>query len=187
MGSLRFGCTTTACRLALLACLALVLGGCGLLGTSHYHHDPAVIVDAVDCQPSQAFTGQAPSSSAPRLSGSIPEGFVPVKLALCAYPEMVLNKAGETMDWTVKQTWLTGDLGDVVAALAIPSDRNGRMNCTADMEIPPTVWLVNADGQVINVAWPLDACGKSKKPLREALAALSTGEVETITAPPASK
>lgn len=187
----RFGRTTPACRLVLLTSLALmlgapVLGGCSMFpGTvSHYTPAPAALQEKVDClAPPEWNDGSEASLPASDLRGSVPEGFVPVRVVRCQ--QDFLEQAG-VHSRVVRQEQLEGDYSALLAALAQPSDRaNGNMACTADAEILPALWLVNADGQAIHVVWPSDACGKARgKPdTAKALAALTVGEATIITVP----
>lgn len=182
--------TTPVPRLALSVCLALVLGalvlvGCGMAPgkVSHYVPAPAALQEKVDClAPPEWHDGSETSLPASDLRGSIPEGFVPVQVVRCH--QDFLEQDG-VYTRVVRQEQLEGDYSALLAALAQPSDRaNGTMACTADAELLPALWLVNADGQAIHVVWPLDACGKARgKPdTAKALEALAVGEATMLTA-----
>ncbi|WP_425863507.1 hypothetical protein [Arthrobacter sp. TWP1-1] len=191
MGSLRFGYTTPACRLALLSSLALVLGalvlgGCSMSPgkVSHYTPAPAALQEKVDClAPPEWNDGSEASLPASDVRGSVPEGFVPVLVVRCQ--QDFLEQAG-VHTRVVRQEQLDGDYSALLAALTQPSDRaNGDLACTADAEVLPALWLVNADGQAIHVVWPLDACSKARgKPdTATALEALTVAEATIITVP----
>ncbi|WP_157884038.1 hypothetical protein [Arthrobacter alpinus] len=184
MSSLLRRRTTPACRYALVASLALVLGGCSTSPgkVSHYTPAPAAIQEKVDClAPPEWHDGSEASQPASDLRGSVPGGFVPVQVVRCQ--QDFLEQAG-VYTRVVRQEHLEGDYSALLAALAQPSDRaNGNMACTADAELLPALWLVNADGQAIHVVWPVDACGKARgKPdTAKALAGLTVGEVQVQT------
>lgn len=180
--------TTPACRLALLACLApmiaLTLGGCGLLpgGLSTYTPGAAAIQDSLDCPGStvgwlpERASPPASDVSASALEGSVPEGFVPVQVVRCS--TLVKDPTG---DYTVVllEEHLEGDYSQLLAALAQPSDKGGSGPCTADMEVIPPLWMVDSKGRAIQLAWPVDACGKTRgKPgTGKTLAELSVAQV----------
>lgn len=195
MVTLRSTSTTPAFRrtplasLPLVLLLTLTLGGCGLTpgGTGTYTPDAAVIQEKVDCPgstigwlpepaspPASDVSGSA--SQEAMLKGSVPEGFVPVHVIRCS---MGVNDP--TGDYTpvLHEEHLEGDYSNLLAALAQPSDKSGSGACTADMELVPPLWMVDAQGRAIQVAWPLDACGKTRgKPdTAKALEKLSVGQV----------
>jgi hypothetical protein len=173
-----------------MASLALVLSGCGLLpgGVSPYTPAPASVQDKVDCLASAGPPlGGVPGTPGPELAGSVPEGFVPVQVVRCGTDHTEVSGAYRML---IREEHLEGDFTALLAALAQPSDRaNGNMACTADAEIVPALWLVNADGQAIHVLWPVDACGKTRgKPdTSKALAGLSVGKVTILTQEESSK
>ncbi|MBD7993911.1 hypothetical protein H9639_01175 [Arthrobacter sp. Sa2CUA1] len=115
-------------------------------------------------------TPPTPPAVPPPAAGSVPTGFVPVEVVRCgAALETTEDQDGL---WSaVSQEHLTGDLDKLVAALAEPSD-GPRPNqaCTADMEMVPDLWLLDADGQAMRAAWPTDACGKTKPGVHDVLA-----------------
>ncbi|WP_133159132.1 hypothetical protein [Arthrobacter glacialis] len=184
--------------LALVLCslvlCALLLGGCNPMpaDVTHYTPAPATVVDAVDCERSVSKVPYGPGSSSPPLTGSpstaavlagsVPAGFVPVKLVECFPPDPALDAQGQVTGWTVKQLWFTGDFAAVLAALAVPSDSQAGIACLAIGEILPSIWLVNAEGQAANVVWPLDVCGMSKPELREALRGLTLSDTKILAA-----
>lgn len=185
MSILRPGRTTPAFRhassagLALGLLLSLTLGGCGLLpgGSGTYRPDAAVIQENLDCPGSTlGWLPEPESLPASDLSGSVPEGFVPAQVIRC-----LIEVKDPTGDYTrvLLEEYLEGDFSDLLAALAKPSDKGGSGPCTADMEIIPPLWMVDAQGRAIQVAWPLDACGKTRgKPdTGKALEQLSVGRV----------
>lgn len=185
MSILRPGGTTPAFRhapsagLALGLLLTLTLGGCGLLpgGSGTYTPDAAVIQEKVDCPGSTlGWLPEPVSPPASEVPGSVPEGFVPVQVIRCS-----TKVKDPTGDYTpvLLEEHLEGDYSDLLAALAKPSDQGGSGPCTADMEMIPPLWMVDAQRRAIDVAWPLDACGKTRgKPdTGKALEQLSVGHV----------
>ena len=195
MGTLSRRSTTPAFRhapsasLALGLLLTLTLCGCGLFpgGSGTYTPEAAVIQENVDCPgstlgwlPEPASPPASDVSGAPSeevvLAGSVPEGFVPVQVIRCSI--VVKDPTGDFTQ-VLQEEPLEGDYSDLLAALAKPSDKGGSGPCTADMEIIPPLWMVDAQGRAIQVTWPLDACGKTRgKPdTSKALAKLSVGQV----------
>lgn len=171
MGSLCSTGTTPASRPAPLARLGLAglgLAGLGLGAAltmagcdSPNRPPPAAIQEKVDCPASVSpgWLELEASTSTANLRGSVPEGFVPVDVITCSQDYKV---AGGVPQALVKQQHLEGDYTALLAALAQPSSRGGSEPCTADMEIMPGLWLVNAAGKAVKVTWPTDGCGKTR-------------------------
>lgn len=174
--------------------LALTLSGCALFpsGSGTYTPDAAVIQEKVDCPgstvgwlpepanpPASDALGSGPTAEASEeaiLSGSVPQGFEPVHVIRCS---LVIQDPIGDFTQLLQEEHLEGDYADLLAALAQPSDRGGSGPCTADMEIIPPLWMVDAPGRAIQVQWPVDACGKTRgKPdTSKALEKLSVGQV----------
>lgn len=189
--------------LALTGAAALLLGACatgldpGAPSTAtrqpgstppltHYTPAPAALQDRVDClAPSQWRPGTDGTSPAPALMGSVPAGFTPVEVVRCRRESSQSPDSSGKVGWILVQEQLTGSYTELLAALAQPSDRQVGIACTADVEILPGLWLVNAAGQAIHVAWPLDACNKARgKPdTAKALAGLTVASTTKVPAP----
>lgn len=189
--------------------LALTLGGCGLLpsGSKTFMPDAAVIQEKVNC-PGSALgwlpkSASSPTSDASRsgqagsaqagsghtgsalkgsaltglaLTGSALKGFVPVQVIRCS---MVVKDPAGKYTPALKEEHLEGDYSHLLAALSQPSDTGGSGPCRADMVIIPPLWLVDAEGRAIQLAWPLDACGKTRgqPDTTKALEQLSVGQI----------
>lgn len=109
--------------------------------------------------------------------GRVPVGFQPVAAIRCDLMAAIEDADGR---WSgVSADTLAGDLGPLLAALDQPDDGDWPGPCTADMELVPPLWLIDATGRAIHVHYPVDGCGKTKPAVREALAGLPT--VETTT------
>jgi hypothetical protein len=189
--------TTAATRRALPGCLALGLLAGGLAGcdvllpgrVTHYTPGAAAIQDKADCTvPSEWRPGYGPTAPAAQLMGSVPPGFVPVDVVECTFDFSVPASTATPGPPRMVERHLSGDFAPLLAALAQPSDRQDGIACTADGEIVPSLWLVNALGKAVHVAWPVDACGKTRgKPdTAKALAglkAVSTKPLEVPVAP----
>ena len=75
-----------------------------------------------------------------------------------------------------------GDLDPLVTALAEPDDPVPTDQvCTADLELVAPLWLEDADGRLIPVHYPRDACGKTKPAVHDALAGLEVTSVSEVT------
>lgn len=172
--------TTPGTALAFLLPLTLALGGCGLLPmtVSHYRFDPAPVQDGYDC----LADGTTPPGSAPT-KGSVPEGFEPAEAVLCSMDLGGLSPTSGPVRQKIREDYLSGDLSALLAALAVPSDRSSTGACTADGQILPNLWLVNASGKAIHVQWPLDRCSKAKPGTLAALAALAVRETRFLDVP----
>ncbi len=186
MGSLRCSCTTPAFRLAMLSCLALVSSAVLLGCTSHFTPNAAVVQAAVDCPSSMPNRpGPSPTSTPKDLTGSVPKGFVPAQVFVCRMAPIATDSDGSS-PFQFQQEELAGDFDALLAALAVPSDTpGGNVVCTADLELLPGLWLVNATGGAINAAWPVDKCGKSRgKPdTQKAIDALRIVDVQVLPFP----
>lgn len=192
--------TTPACRLALLACLApalsalvlgaLVLAGCNVSTAKvmQYHPDPAVVQQTVDCPASiSGFPGYVPTASPSSLAGSVPEGFVPEQVFICRTGDSEVAGEHKVL---FQQEQLAGDFAPLLAALAEPSDRqSGADLCTADLELIPGLWLVNAADETVQVTWPLDSCRKTRgKPdTQKAINALNVVDILVLPVPEQGK
>ncbi|WP_104083133.1 hypothetical protein [Cryobacterium sp. Y11] len=174
VGRSRFG--------ALAIALAVLLSGCaGLPGFPAATDTPvAQLAAEVDCQapnlnheivvqdgvPTQTdLTAEHPAAPDP---GRVPADFEPVAAYRCTFFGSLDDAQGRWSAVTVEN--LQGDFGLLLAALAEPNDQAGpNQVCTADMELVPTLWLENADGDALRAAWPRTACGKTKPAAHAAL------------------
>ncbi|MET4002505.1 hypothetical protein ABIB48_001221 [Arthrobacter sp. UYCu511] len=180
--------TTPASRRAPLTCLApgclalgffaLVLGGCSAVGASplEYTPEPAAIQPAVDCSTAGWWEPEAASPSSLH-KGSIPEGFTTVGVVRCT---------SDPISGVVEEDHLSGDFAPLLAALAQPSERGGPVSCLDYAELPPAIWLVNAEGQAVNIQWPLDSCEHTKPDTAKALQALTVSESRSVPSPEAA-
>ena len=101
-------------------------------------------------------------------AGTIPGGFQPTSIVVCEFLEYSDN--GSTA--ILRQTLREGDLGQVVRELERPSAKRPWFSeCPTASTIPtPVVWLVDAEGNAVRVAFPTEGtCGL---PLPEAYMAV---------------
>ena len=162
--------------------LAILLSGCaGLPGFPAATDAPiAHLVEGVDCQapnlnldiavqegvPTQTdLTAEHPAAPEP---GRVPTDFNPVAAYRCTFFGSLDDAQGR---WSAVQVeTLEGDFGALLSALAEPSDQAGpNQACTADMELVPTLWLQNSNGEALRAAWPRTSCGKTKPATHTAL------------------
>jgi hypothetical protein len=101
-------------------------------------------------------------------AGRVPDGFTPTTAVRCD----VTAGTGDAQGFSVTAVTFAGDLAPLLAALAEPDDDDSNVACTADLELVPPLWLVDAAGKAINPHYPVDACGKTKPGVRDALAEL---------------
>ena len=148
----------------------------------------AEIVDGYDClapnpggwwAPPPDTTGppgpQHPDAPA---AGRIPADFTPTTAVRCDQTGSVEDAAGQ---WSgVTAVTLSGDMTQLVAAMSEPDDRTGLGPCTADMELVPPLWLVDADGRAIHAHYPRDECAKTKPGVHNALAGLTVQKTTTL-------
>ncbi|TFC24533.1 hypothetical protein E3O25_15285 [Cryobacterium sp. TMT1-3] len=180
--------------LAGLVTLAVLLSGCtGLPGYPAASDTPvAQLGAAVDCQapnlnnngmvfpaevPAQTdLTATRPDAPAP---GMVPAGFEPVAAYRCTFYGSVDDAEGRWSAVTVETR--TGNFDALLAALAEPNDQPGlNQVCTADMEIVPELWLENAAGEALRLAWPRTSCGKTKPATLKALEMLELTETTVL-------
>jgi hypothetical protein len=183
-------------RLLGIAVVAVLLSGCagqpgGRAGETW--NQPAQIVDGYDClapnlggwlvepmfpgEPTPAEPSQSARPEAPP-AGRVPAGFEPVVAIRCDLMAAIEDADGRWSGATAET--LAGDLGPLLAALNQPDDGRWSGPCTADMELVPPLWLVDAAGRAIHVHYPVTGCGKTKPATREALAGLTTVETTTF-------
>jgi hypothetical protein len=163
----------------------LLLSGCGGPGDGVLPRDIAKIVDGYDClapnlnywafPPDSSSTPDPEHPNAPR-AGWVPEGFTPTTAVRCD----VITDAAAAEGFSITAVTFGGDLAQLLSALAEPDDDDSTVACTADLEIVPPLWLVDAAGQAINARYPVDACGKTKPGVRDALAALPVLNTTTL-------
>ena len=169
-------------RGAVAITLAVLLSGCaGLPGFPAATDTPfAQLAAKVDCQapnlnheivvrdgaPTQTnLTAEHPAAPDP---GRVPADFEPVAAYRCTFFGSLDDAQGR---WSAVQVeTLTGDFGQLLAALAEPTDQAGlNQVCSLDMEFVPELWLENADDEALRVAWPRTACMKTKPATHAAL------------------
>jgi hypothetical protein len=164
---------------------ALALGGCAQSLPAAPIAPDAQPASEVDCRTEGTWWGpDAPDTPDPAVPvpGRVPAGFEPVAALRCVV-DLSPGVVNETTPEPVMRVQrLEGDLGPLLDALAqaddpVPPD----IMCTADMELVPPLWLEDADGAVIPVHYPRDACGKTKPAVRDAVERLDL--VSTTDAP----
>ncbi|MGG5752761.1 hypothetical protein ACQ3I4_09065 [Zafaria sp. Z1313] len=141
----------------------------------------AELVDGVDCSSaSEVLSPPDPSAPRPPAAGAIPAGFVPVELIRCSF--LMDGYEDEQGLWSaVGEEHLAGDLDALAIALDEPDD-GPRMDmaCTADLEIVPDLWLVDASGRAMRAAWPVNSCGKTKPGVHDVLAGMEVASTKRI-------
>jgi len=166
--------------------VSLLLSGCGGAAGNADAVDAAKIVDGYDCLapnlrdwvlPADPTSTSDPEHPDAPEAGRVPAGFIPTTAVRCDLMASIDDDEGR---WSgVAAVTLTGDLAPLLAALAEPDDGRSLGPCTADMELVPPLWLVDATGGAINVHYPHNGCGKTKPGVRDALAKLAVRESTT--------
>lgn len=177
--------TTPGTPLAFLLPLTLLLGACGVLpgANGHYQFEAATVQDGYDCLATATnFAGAAPTDPS-STKGGVPEGFVPLEAVKCSVDFGGLSETSAPARLKIRQDRFSGDFSALLAALAEPSDVSSGAPCTADMQIVPDLWLVDASGKAVHVQWPLDICYKTKPGTSQALAALEVRETHFLDGP----
>ncbi|MGM0930389.1 MAG: hypothetical protein ACQEXN_11850 [Actinomycetota bacterium] len=102
---------------------------------------------------------------------------MPVEVIRCDAFVMATVEDAEGLWSAVTEERLTGKIDALVNALAQPSDGPiANQACTADLELVPDLWLVDAQGQAMRAAWPTNSCGKTKPGVREVLGGMEVVE-----------
>ncbi|WP_133160284.1 hypothetical protein [Cryobacterium zongtaii] len=168
--------------------MSVLLSGCaGAPGGNAQAVGPARIVEGYDClapnlagwalPPDSTSTPDPQHPDAPE-AGRVPAGFTPVKVVRCELMASIEDAEGR---WSgVTEATLTGDLAPLLAALSEPDDEKWLGPCTADMELVPPLWLVDATGAAIHAHYPRDGCAKTKPAARDALAGLTVRETTAM-------
>lgn len=204
--------TTPAGRLALLACLALGLGAAGLAGCAagpapeakptadfptfdmptpgpitHYTLAPAALQSKVDCLANSSWLlhGESPAPAVADLMGGVPQGFVPVDVVECRRNDASATTAATPSPPTIRERHFSGDYAPLIAALAVPSDRQTGIACEAMLEVTPDLWLVDSARRAVHVTWPKTACNFSKPGVQKALDGLAVASTTTLNRPAA--
>lgn len=170
-----------------VATVTVLLSGCAGPGGTAQGEDAAEIVDGFDCLAPNLYgwllpldPAKTPDPEHPDVpeAGRVPVGFTPTTAVRCDQPAIIEDAEGQ---WDgVTAVTLTGDLTPLLAALAEPDDGPWPGACTADMELVPPLWLVDATGRAINAHYPRNGCGKTKAGVHDALAALTVQETTTL-------
>lgn len=155
-------------------------------GVIAFHHldqrrDPAtvpsgVVVDGATCLAREVLDAAIPGPVRPPESlshplppaGTVPDDFNPTSVVVCQF----LEYTDDSSEAVLLQTTRTGDMKEVVAQFKRESLRSPWFGvCPTATSVPaPVVWLVDATGSAVRVAFPVDGtCGQ---PLPEAYEAV---------------
>ena len=196
---------TFAVAVGLAGLIALAVSGCASNAPSG-PSEPAATVDPtvpvaetvaeIDCRTEGTWmlpdAPATPDASIP-VPGRVPDDFEPVAALRCT--PLVPGAEGiegveaeapvDDTDPTAvvaRVERFEGDLDPLVTALAEPDDPVPTDQvCTADLELVAPLWLEDADGRLIPVHYPRDACGKTKPAVHDALAGLEVTSVSEVT------
>jgi len=179
---------TTASLVALIsaAAVGVLLSGCvGPPSGGASAVGAAKIVDGYDCLAPNLISWALPPHTnstpdpdhpyAPK-PGRVPHDFTPAMAVRCD----VMTDLGDAPGLRVTAVTFAGDLAPLLAALAEPDDDDSNVACTADLELVPPLWLVDAAGRAINAHYPVNACKKTKPGVRDALDTLPVVDSTTV-------
>ncbi|MDV6275523.1 hypothetical protein R3Q06_18665 [Rhodococcus erythropolis] len=137
---------------------------------------PGVVVDYATCVAPEVLAAAIPArvQSPGPLSdplppaGTVPDNFEPASVVVCQF----LEYTDDLSEAVLSQTTRTGDMTDVVAQLKRESLKSPWFGeCPTASSVPtPVVWLVDATGDAVRVAFPVD--GTCRLPLPEAYEAV---------------
>ncbi|QEW04049.1 hypothetical protein [Microbacterium lushaniae] len=134
------------------AVLATALSGCAGVPGFPAPRPDATPVAEIAC--TEAFPGAGSTVA----SGAVPDGFEPVALYRCDPYAADEDDAGTWSGARLER--FDGDLGPLLAALAEPDGAQWLGACTAIGFAGPELWLADAQGHYIRVAYPADGCGQ---------------------------
>jgi len=140
---------------------------------------------AIDCRTEGTWmlpdASPTPGPAIP-VPGRVPDGFQAEAALRCDVTGPIGSAEAEVV---ARVERLEGDLAPLLAALDEPDDPvPSDVVCTADLELVPPLWLEGADGVLIPVHYPRDACGKTKPAVHEALAGLDVVSVTEVPVQP---
>jgi len=155
------------------AVVVVVVTGCAPRSDAPPLAPDAHETTTVDCRTEGTWWDLAPETSDADVPvpGRVPDGFDAVAALRCRIVDLPTAPVNGTFPpATVQIERWEGDLDPLLDALAdaddpVPKD----FACTADMELVRPLWLESADGTVIPVRYPRNACGKTKPAVTEAL------------------
>jgi hypothetical protein len=142
--------------------VALLAAGCANAGTAP-GGTPEVNPTWDSCPTTRA---------APDAGGDLPrlgDDFTPVAVTICATGPRAAVAGGEDLVATEQRS---DDVAALVAALRLPDEERTSGACTLDLPIVPWFALHDAQGRWVRPGVPVDACGKPRIEVREAIAAL---------------
>ncbi len=159
---------------AALAMLALIpiLAGCGII--------PGVGPDPrTDAEPVASVTCPETYADGYAQAGLVPSEFQPVAVLRC---DPYASREDSDGVWSgALLERLEGDLENVLAALAQPSDPLSIGACPAIGYLLPEMWVEGTDGTVVRIAVPTDGCGAPKNVGLDAALSTLTVTQETFT------
>ncbi|GAA3874348.1 hypothetical protein GCM10022381_16440 [Leifsonia kafniensis] len=154
--------------------LSLVLSSCaGVSGQPNAvpapDATPAGVTGTIDCLAPDSM------SNADGVAMRIPVDFEPVAASVCNYDTFVEDEQGSWMGATLERR--VGDFTALREALGAPDDvPEQNQACDASFQSTPPLWLQDAHGATIRVAWPKDVCGRITQDARAAFAHLAVEE-----------
>lgn len=152
--------THIAMTLVVAAVALIVLSGCDGAPVP----PPSATPVAIDCEQESTEHSRSPTR--------LPSDFDPVAAYVCDPYRGLDDDDPTSLDYSV--TTLRGDLTALIRAFATPDDPRTTQACTLDQRLVPLVWMADADGDVVRLAYPEDFCGKPKSdPVSAAIAELS--------------
>lgn len=161
-------------KIAALAVALVALVGCTATHGAPQRPVATVTTTAPDCRAADVvaqLVGGRGSAAPTTPPGTVPGGFTPVAAVEC-------SSAGGAQ--AVVERRLTGDLAALVTVLDRPSDRVADV-CPAMGQVQPVLYLVDAQGRTVRVAWPLDRCGFIQQRATDAVAALHVDAQQTLS------
>ncbi|MFD8100261.1 hypothetical protein ACFV24_12045 [Nocardia fluminea] len=110
------------------------------------------VISAILPSQAQPVTGVPPAPE----PGAIPSDFQPTSVVVCEFAGDI--PPDNPVQQIARETYRTGDLAPVVAALSQPSATRSD-ECTVSAVPAPAVWIVNRDGAAVWVELPTTSCG----------------------------
>jgi hypothetical protein len=120
--------------------------------------------------------GASPEESDAPTRPVLDDSFVPVAAIICGHAAERRPDGGEDLVATESRA---DDVAALVATLRLPSEPQTDGPCTADLVRPPWLALLDAEGRWVRPGVPVDACGKPRREVRDAVDALKLKRIAT--------
>jgi hypothetical protein len=168
-------------RLSAVVLVVVVAGLAGCAGRSggdnNTPSDPPTGHDRWTSCAAVASAGQGgrPGADATALA-RLSEEFRPASVVVCDVHPQPTGRGGEDL---VEVEGRAQEIAVLLTALRLPDQPRTRGACTAELPVVPWFALLDTDGRWVRPGVPVDACGKIRVEVRDAVRALALSTVAT--------